>query len=67
MFECKDEVIYRQKGTPSWEWTYGIFSHYSKRGESVIVNGKELYLKAFDILPYVGNEDLVGTINEPKE
>lgn len=68
-FKCKDEVIYRFKaglwlGHPE-PWTYGIFSHYNKDG-SFVINGNSYQGIPIDILPYKGNEHLVGTTDEPQ-
>ena len=60
-FKCKDEVIYR---SPDSEWYYGIFSHYQSQGlcfKRAIINGNHYDLKTIEILPYEGNEHLVGT------
>ena len=69
-FKCKDEVIYRFKGGPGLglpePWIYGIFSHYKKDG-SIVVNGNCYQETVMDILPYEGNEHLVGTTDEPEE
>lgn len=64
-FKCKDEVIYR---IPGGEWYYGIFSHYQSQGlcfKRAIINGNHYNLETVDILPYEGNEELVGTTNSP--
>ena len=63
-YECKDEVIYRQKSNDNnFIWTYGIFSHYEGHDNDTIavINGKRFYLCGYEILPYVGHEDMVGT------
>ena len=42
-YECKDEVIYRQKSNDNnFIWTYGIFSHYEGHDNDTIavINGK---------------------------
>lgn len=68
-FKCKDEVIYRDKNIEEYEWTYGIFSHsYKDDGrEWYVINGEHLSLKQWDILPYKGNEHLVGSTDSPNE
>ena len=62
-FKCKDEVIYRSKKYEYPIWTYGIFSHYEHRGGNTYAvisgnNGHDVMM--WDILPYEGNEHLVG-------
>lgn len=59
-FKCKDEVIYRRNYEED-EWTYGIFSHYHDNFRNAVVNGVYITLDSWDILPYEGNEHLVGT------
>ena len=66
-FKCKDEVIYR---IPGGEWYYGIFSHYKSQGlhlKTAVINGNHYNLETVDILPYEGNEHLVGTTDSPEE
>lgn len=47
-------------------WTCAEFSHYN--GNFIaLVGGYEYDVSMFDILPYVGNELLVGTNNMPSE
>ena len=69
-FKCKDEVIYRFKGGPGLgepePWIYGIFSHYKKEGD-IVINGNCYQRRIMDILPYEGNEELVGKTDEPDE
>ena len=67
-FKCKDEVIYRRTDEES-EWTYGIFSHYydNNNVEGVVVDGHFLLSTVHNILPYEGNEHLVGRVDEPDE
>lgn len=63
IYDCKDEVIYRQTDSPYNFWTYGIFSHYENVCglEVAVINGNHIYLQSHIILPYKGNENLVGT------
>lgn len=68
-FKCKDEVLYRLKNPEDsfHYWTYGIFSHYQPgyKGEMMAsINGSLRFLKDCDIIPYKGNEALVGTIDD---
>lgn len=63
-YTCKDEVIYRQKSNDNnFLWTYGIFSHYERHDNNTVavINGQHIYLCGYEILPYVGHEDMVGT------
>lgn len=67
-FKCKDEVIFRYddgSGMKSY-WTFGIFSHY--QGDDLVAIGNMVYgLDCTEVLPYEGNEHLVGTYDEPSE
>ena len=67
-FKCKDEVIYRRTDEKD-EWTYGVFSHYFKslNSEGAVINGNYILFSVQEILPYEGNEELVGTTDEPDE
>lgn len=59
-FKCKDEVIYRWDDT--YVWQYGIFSNYSEDGFCLV----GVYVpKNSQILPYEGNQHLVGTTDAP--
>lgn len=70
-FKCKDEVIYsysvfdidRSKNI-SIRYAYGVFSHYEEyQGkESAVINGFHYNLDETEILPYEGNQHLVGTL-----
>lgn len=67
-FKCKDKVIYRVENENAL-WTYGIFSHYIHYEDgtcSAVINGNTLDTVFYQILPYVGNEHLVGTTDEPE-
>ena len=70
-FKCKDEVIYRctdKYGIPIW--SYGIFSHYYKGKDIIyakIVGEIGIDITKWEILPYEGNEHLVGSQDEPDE
>lgn len=64
-FKCKDEVIVRLKETGS-SWFYGVVSHADDA--SVVLSGGFRHpYERYDILPFYGNEHLVGTTNEPEE
>lgn len=66
VYDCKEEVIYRQTNDMYNFWTYGIFSHYENTcgSEVAVINGQKIYLQSHTILPYKGNEKLVGTNQE---
>lgn len=59
-FKCKDEIIFRYDDT--YVWQYGIFSNYSEDGFCLV----GAYIsKNCQILPYEGNQHLVGTTDSP--
>lgn len=69
-FKCKDEVIVSHKEIDldirrevSTPYCYGVFSHYeTERGkEHAVINGFHYQVDFCEILPYEGNEHLVGT------
>lgn len=69
-FKCKDEVIVSHKkidfdkgGEVSIPYIYGVFSHYEteKGREYAVINGFHYQVDICEILPYEGNEHLVGT------
>ena len=64
-FKCKDEVIVRLK-EPGCSWFYGVVSH-SDDASVVLSGGFRHPYKRYDVLPYFGNEHLVGTTDEPEE
>lgn len=71
-FKCKDEVLCRMKNPEDsfHYWSYGIFSHYQPgyKGEMMAcINGSLRFLKDCDIIPYKGNESLVGTTSDVDE
>lgn len=69
-FKCKDEVIYRSKiEYGNHHWTYGIFSHYEHYQDVTFASlgCLSLNINDWDILPYEGNENLVGTSDSPDE
>lgn len=63
-FKCKDEVIYQGANQGS-KWKYGIFSHYGHNCIEIV--GGTLNTNYFKVLPYKGNEHLVGTTDSPEE
>ncbi|MCH5237006.1 MAG: hypothetical protein J1E95_04330 [Muribaculaceae bacterium] len=68
-FKCKDEVIFQNKvhfGDEKLIWNYGIVN-YEDEGYVYLVGGLYINKKLFKILPYEGNEHLVGTTDEPDE
>lgn len=72
-YKCKDEVLYRfnyHKEGKTEPWIYGVFSHYKKKDDrfgtyDVVINGNCYPFADTDIIPFKGNEYLVGTTNEP--
>ena len=67
-FKCKDEVIFRRKisfgnGT-LYTWDYGVVT-YEDKGIIHLVGGIYVSYREYDILPYEGNEHLVGTPDSP--
>lgn len=64
-FKCKDEVIVRYK-KPGCCWFYGVVSYSDDKGV-VLSGGFRHSYEIYEVLPYEGNEDLVGTTNEPDE
>lgn len=61
-FKCKDEVIIRRKNKTG-RWCYAIFSH--EDDEFICLCGCMALAKSHhNILPYKGNEHLVGTTGE---
>lgn len=64
-FKCKDEVIFREKDINKKKcWTYSVVSHENEH--NIFLSGYIALPKAhYDVLPYEGNEDLVGTTDEP--
>ena len=64
-FKCKDEVIFRalvKYGNPIW--SYGIFSHYEQKDDityAKMIGVVGVDITKWEILPYEGNEHLVGT------
>lgn len=62
-FKCKDEVIVRYK-KPGCCWFYGVVSHSGD--DYIVLSGGFRYpYEIYDILPYEGNESLVGTTDSP--
>lgn len=64
-FKCKDEVIVRLKESGR-SWFYGVVSH-SDDASVVLSGGFRHPYERYDVLPYVGNEHLVGTDCEQEE
>lgn len=68
-FECKDEVIYQNRinfENSPLIWNYGIVN-YEDEEYVYLVGGLYINKNTFKILPYEGNEHLVGTTYEPDE
>lgn len=61
-FKCKDEVIVRLK-KPGCCWFYGVVSH-SGDDYVTLSGGFRHPYEIYDVLPYEGNEHMVGTLNE---
>ena len=67
-FKCKDEILLKNKEAESAMWFYAIFSNYCKNNTFITISGGITYdLDFFDILPYEGNEHLVGTTHSPDD
>lgn len=65
-FKCKDEVLFRLTCVRNYEWTYGVISH--EVGDFVTLSsGVQLLRDKADIIPFAGNEHLVGTTDETGE
>lgn len=64
-FKCKDEVIVRLKES-GCSWFYGVVSH-SDDAYVVLSGGLRHPYERYDVLPYDGNEHLVGTTDEHEE
>lgn len=65
-FKCKDEVLIRYNRGEKSEWAYGIVSHETK-DYIVLCGDVSFYRECYDVIPYDGNEHLVGTTDEPEE
>ena len=61
-FKPFDRVLVRDNDMQAWQ--IALFSNIEGRNFSYITNNGYAYEQC---IPYVGNEDLVGTINKPKE
>ena len=70
-FKCKDEVIYQNRvhfGDEKLTWNYGIVNYEDEdEGYVYLVGGLYINKKMFKVLPYEGNEELVGTSDKPEE
>ena len=67
-FKCKDEILLKHKEDKFAVWFYAVFSHYCKNNSYITISGGTIYnLDFYKILPYKGNEELVGTTNESEE
>ena len=59
----KDWVLVRMSGTLYNNWTLNIYSHYDEDRDMYVTSGG-----VWDrCIQYEGNEELLGTTNEPKE
>lgn len=67
-FKCKDEVIYPtiDYGDGTITWNYGIVN-YEDENYVHLVGGKVIRKKVYRVLPYKGNEHVVGTSDSPDE
>lgn len=65
-FKPFDKVIFRPKDE-SYMWICGLFSNYDGNGANIIGYENVLSFDEYNILPYEGNEHLVGTADEPEE
>lgn len=65
-FKCKDEVLVRYNRVEKSEWAYGIFSHETK--DYIVLCGDMVFNRYhINVIPFAGNEHLVGTTDEPEE
>lgn len=65
-FKPFDKVIFKYKNK-SYIWVCGFFSNYEDGDIYLIGNDVAFSLDEYDILPYEGNEHLVGTTDDPEE
>ena len=65
-FKPFDRIIYRYKGTTNSIWIASEYSHETDVGH-YLSGGNCLYKRNTEILPFEGNEHLVGTLNDPKQ
>ena len=63
-FKPFDKVLIRLDANTDWQCD--LYSHYDNEDNSHSTIGTVIYNEG-DILPYEGNEELVGTTNEPDE
>lgn len=67
-FEPFERIILKRKNDIGYTklWTCAEFSHYDELWVAV-VGGNEYDLNMYDVLPFEGNEHLVGTSDMPEE
>lgn len=65
-FKPFDKVIFKYKNK-SYMWVCGLFSNYEDGDVYLIGNDVAFSLDEYDILPFEGNEHLVGTTSESEE
>lgn len=68
IFKPFERVIIRPKDK-SDIWIHGLFDNYDEKGIKVIIGDKYYILSSdkYEFLSYEGNEELVGTTNDPEE
>ena len=67
-FKPFDKVIYKLRHSAPTIWHCGIFSDYNKQNNHItLCSGFTFIFDKYNILPYEGNEELVGTSYEPEE
>ncbi|MCH5234487.1 MAG: hypothetical protein J1E16_04275 [Muribaculaceae bacterium] len=67
-FKPFDRIIYKEKLFNGCRWHCAFFSDYNESNGCVnFADGKPYHFTNIDILPYEGNEHLVGTTDSPDE
>ena len=65
-FKPFDKVIWRYKKSKT-AWSVNMFSHYYSQTDCIVLIGLVFNSDDIEILPYEGNEYLVGTTDDPVE
>lgn len=66
-FKPFDRVIYRLTYSNPTTWHCGIFSDYNEQNNHItLCSGFAFLLANYEVLPYEGNEALVGTTDDPE-
>lgn len=68
VFKPYDKVLLTAKDPQNYGWFCAMFSHYLNGNYAFrLMGGKICNLSEYDILPYEGNEHLIGTSDAPEE